>query len=98
MAIIKSNMLFGVELSRRVDQTSGQDEFRILRSDAEEVVNKLALAYHISLVQPPDLSFQNHVHRLVALDRPPCPYWRPESEARGNAFFDDAVILLNDVV
>ena len=70
----------------------------ILRRDAKEVVNELALPYHVSLVQPSNLPFPNHVHCLVTFDRPPCAFWRPESEACGKALFDEAVVLLNDVV
>jgi hypothetical protein len=70
----------------------------IRRSDAKEVVNKLALPNDVSLVQPSNLPFPNHVHRLVAFDRPPCPFSRPESEARGDALLNEAVVLLNDVV
>ena len=70
----------------------------ILRNDAKEAVNELALPNHGSLVQPSNLPFPNHMHRLVAFDRPPCAFWRSESEARGNGLFDEAVVLLNDVV
>jgi hypothetical protein len=61
-------------------------------------VNKLALPYHISLFQPSDLPFPNHMHRLVTFDRPPCAFWRTESEARRDALLDEAMVLLNDVV
>jgi hypothetical protein len=45
----------------------------MLRSHAKEVVNKLALPNHVSLVQPSNLSFPDHMHCLVAFDRPPGP-------------------------
>jgi hypothetical protein len=61
-------------------------------------MNKLALPYHVSLVQPSNLPLPNHMHCLVAFDCPPCAFWRPEAEARGDALFDEAVVLLNDVV
>jgi len=70
----------------------------ILRSDTKEVVNKLALPYHVCLGQPSDLPFPNHVHRLVAFDRSPCAVWRPEAEARDVALFDESVVLLKDVI
>ena len=64
--------------------------FPVLRGDAKETVDKLALPDHVSLIEPSDLPFPDHVHCLVAFDRPPRPFWRPESDARGNALFDEA--------
>ena len=61
-------------------------------------MNKLALPNRVSLVQPSNLPFPNDMHCLVAFDRSPYAFWRPESEARDYALFDEAVVLLNDVI
>ena len=73
--------------------------FRVeLRSDAEESVNEPALPEHIALRQPPDLPFPDQMHRLVTVDRPQCPFCRPEPQTRRNALLDKSMVLLNDVV
>ena len=72
--------------------------FPSLGSNAKEGVNELPLAYHVALRQPSDLPFADHMHCLVTLDRPPCPFRRPEPEARRNALLDEPVVLLNHVV
>jgi hypothetical protein len=69
----------------------------ILRGDTEEGVKKLALTITSPLSQPSDLLFPNHVHCLIAFDRRPCAFWRPESEARCDALFNKVVVALNDV-
>jgi hypothetical protein len=57
-------------------------------------MNELALPYHVSLAQPPNLPLPNYMHCFVAFDRLPGALWRPESEARVDALFDEAVVLL----
>ena len=58
----------------------------------------MTLTEHIALGQPAHLPFPDCVHCFVTVDRSPCRFRRTESEARGDALLDKAVVLLNDVV
>ena len=69
-----------------------------LRSDAEQSMDEFTLAHRITLWQPPDLSFANRVHRLITFDRSPCCFRRAESEAGYDAFLDEPMVLLDDVI
>ena len=69
-----------------------------LRSDAEDGMDRLTLSEHIALDQPADLPFPDGVHCFVTLDCSAGRFRRTESEARGDALLDEAVVLLNDVV
>ena len=66
------------------------EEFLVIRlcSNAEEIVDELPLAHDISLLQPPDLTFPNQMHRLVTVDRPQGSFRRPEPQTRRNPLLD----------
>jgi hypothetical protein len=61
-------------------------------------MDELTLAHRITLWQPPDLSFADRVHRLIAFDCSPCCFRRAESEAGYDAFLDEPMVLLDDVI
>src|SRR5947199_5960883 len=61
-------------------------------------MDELTLTNRISLRDPADLPSSNRVHRLVTLDRSTRAFDRSESEAGGDALFNESVILLDDVV
>src|SRR5262249_9405986 len=71
---------------------------RRLRRDTEDRVNELTLSHRIALVDPADLAFSDCMHRLVALDSSPGTFRRTEAEARCNAFLDEPMVLLDDVI
>ena len=52
-----------------------------LRGDSQGLIDESDLADYISLSQPPDLTFSDHVHRLISTDRV-LPHQSP-NETRG---------------
>ena len=66
--------------------------------EQEEGVDELNLADDIALVQPPDLSLSDCMHRLIACDGSRRTFGRPESEAGGDAFLDESMVLFDDVL
>ena len=77
----------------------GPAVFRVdLGGDAKQGLNEPELPDHIALRQPPDLPFPDQMHRFVTVDRPQCPFCRPEPQTRRHALLDKSMVLLNDVV
>ena len=67
-------------------------------SDGVDPVDKPDLFDHVTLLQPADLTFLDHVHRLIPGDRVQRASNRPEPQARRDSLFDESVILLHHIV
>ena len=67
-------------------------------SDPVNLVYEPDLPDHIAFRQPADLTFLDHVHRLVSSDRVQRAAHGPEPEARGDSLFDETVILFQHIV
>ena len=61
-------------------------------------MDERALTYRIALGYPADLPFADNMHRLVPLDRSPCPLHRTEPQAGRNALLNEAMVLLNGLI
>jgi len=64
----------------------------------ENLLDELNLAWNISSTHPPNLSLQDHVHRLVSLNRSPRRLEFSESLLCVHTAFDRSMVLLQDVV
>ncbi len=52
----------------------------------------------VSFAHPSDLSLAKHVHHLVAMQRSPCRFHRKEAHSWLDQAFDEAVVLLHQVI
>ena len=66
--------------------------------EAKHPIDKPVLRSHITLPHPPNLSFPNLVHRLVALNRPSRTTELTKMLLGADPFLDRTVILLEDVI
>ena len=56
------------------------------------------MPYRIAFRQPANLPFLDRMHGLIPVDCSLGRFRRSESEARRDAFLDETVVLLNDIV
>ena len=69
-----------------------------LSGEAEDRMDELTLTDRDRPWQPSGSGVSELVHRLVTFDRPACAVRRTEAEARSDPLFDEAMIVLDDVV
>ena len=69
-----------------------------LRGDTQGLIDETDLADYISLSQPPDLTFSDHVHRLISTYRVYRASHQTKLEASGDPLLDESMVLLHDVV
>ena len=70
----------------------------VLCSHFEQLVDELNLLPNIRTAHPPRLTFPDHVHGLVSLDRSPCRVEFTKTLLRLHSSLDRPMILLQDVV
>ena len=71
---------------------------RVLCSDSVDLMYEPDLADHVTLLQPADLTFSDHVHRLISGDRVHRAAHGSKPQAGGDSLFDETVILFQHVV
>ena len=69
-----------------------------LGSHSKQAGDEGDLISDVSFAHPSDLSLANHVHDFVSLQRSPCRLKGKEAHPRLDEPFDEAVILLDQVV
>jgi hypothetical protein len=67
-------------------------------AQSEDLIEEQDQSQHIPFGQPPHLTFPDHVHYLVSLDRPPGAVKGSEPLAGVDPSFDRSMILFHDVV
>src|SRR5262249_13856558 len=67
-------------------------------AQSKDLIEEQDPSQHIPLGQPPYLTFPDHVHYLVSLDRPPGAVKGSEPLAGVDPSFDRSMILFHDVV
>ena len=66
--------------------------------DAVDLVDEPDLPDNVTLREPADLTFSDHVHRLTACDCVQRSAYGSEPEARGNSLLDETMILFQDII
>ena len=66
-----------------------------LRGENQGLIDETDLADYISLSQPPDLTFSDHVHRLISTYRAYRTGHRTKPEASGHPLLDESMVLLH---
>ena len=69
-----------------------------LRGHTQGLIDETDLANYISLRQPPNLTFSDHVHRLISTYRVYRANHQTKSEASGDPLLDKSMVLLHDIV
>ncbi len=69
-----------------------------LGSHSKQAGDERDLPSDISFVHPVHLSLAKHVHRFIALERSPCRFNRKEAHPGLDESFDEAVILLDEII
>jgi hypothetical protein len=85
------------QMQRSVTKWAADSQPR-LRGDTQGLIDETDLADYISLSQPPDLTFSDHVHRLISTDRVYRASHRTKPEASGDPLLDESMVLLHDIV
>jgi hypothetical protein len=67
-------------------------------SDAVNLVDEPDLPDNIALREPADLTFSDHVHRLISGDRVQRATHGSEPEASGDSLLDETMILFQHIV
>jgi hypothetical protein len=80
------------------NQWPGGSPFLLCLGGREQVGDEGDLPGDVSFAHSCDLSLPDHVHDLVALQRSPCRFQRKEAHPGLDQPFDEAVILLDQVV
>jgi hypothetical protein len=68
------------------------------RRNAEQPIDKSDLADNVAFGKPPHLTFSDHVHRLVSLNRVQRSVDGSEPQARGDSLLNKSMVLFQDVV
>jgi hypothetical protein len=67
-------------------------------SDPEDLVYEPDLPNDIAFRLPTDLTFSDHVHRLISGDRVERATHGPKPQAGGDSLFDETVILFQHII
>lgn len=70
----------------------------VLDSNSKECSNQFDLPFHIAFCHPLYMSLPYHAHDLVALQGSPRRLEREKAHPRLRQAFDEAMVLLNEIV